>query len=96
MRQKQIMVAGGALRRIGLALLVAALMAAMLVIMAAPAFAVGGGKEPNRGTHGELDFGTHGDHNRGNPDIGVHDRGGHGEDDQGTHGEFDHGVGNNL
>ena len=43
MGQKQMTVAGSALRRIGLALLVAALMSAMLVVMTAPAFAVKGG-----------------------------------------------------
>ena len=47
------------MRRILLVLSVAALMAAMLVATAMPAFAdKGGGKEHNWGTHGEYDRGV--------------------------------------
>ena len=46
MGQKQITVAGSALRRIGLALLVAALMAVMMSVSALPAMAKNSGPQP--------------------------------------------------
>jgi hypothetical protein len=83
------------MRRILLVLSVAALMAAMLVATAMPAFAdKGGGKEHNWGTHGEYDNGTHGDYNWGT--HGEYDGGTHGERNWGTHGEYDRGVGNGV
>ena len=73
---------------------VAALMVALMMVMAAQAFAVGGGKEHNWGTHGEYDNGFHGERNNGF--HGNDNAGTHGEYNWGTHGEYDRGVGNGV
>ena len=57
------------MRRVFLVMTAVTVMAALMVVMAAPAFAVagdgkpiavGGGKEHNHGAHGEYDRGNHG------------------------------------
>ena len=90
------------MRRILMSVAVVTVMAALMVAIAAPAFAVGngkdygGGKEYNRGSDGsggigfkgDYDAGMHGWGNRGVPSDEHYDH------DRGTHGEGDYGVGN--
>ncbi len=91
------------MRRILMSVAVVTVMAALMVAIAAPAFAVGngkdygGGKEDNRGSDGSGGIGFKGD-----GDAGMHgvfgNRSVHYDrdpsDDRGTHGEWDWGVGN--
>ncbi len=86
------------MRRILMSVAVVTVMAALMVAIAAPAFAVGngkdygGGKEDNRGVDGsggigfkgDGDAGTHGEGNWGVPSNGGEDRGAHGEGDWGV------------
>ena len=91
------------MRRILMSVAVVTVMAALMVAIAAPAFAVGngkdygGGKEDNWGQDGSGGIGFKGDGdagmhgvwgNRGVPSDPLYDH------DRGTHGEWDWGVGN--
>ena len=80
------------MRRILVLLSVVALMAVMMVVTVAPAFANGGGKEHNWGNHGTGDNGWHGEGNWGH--WCGQDCGNHGTGDNGHHGGGNSGVGN--
>jgi hypothetical protein len=81
------------MRRILVLLSVVALMAVMMIVTVAPAFADGGyGKDLNYGHWCGQDCGWHGTGNYGT--HGAYDNGYHGVDDGGTHGAFNRGVGN--
>ena len=80
------------MKRILVLLSVVALMAVMMVVTVAPAFAAGFGKELNWGHWCGNDCGTHGAYDNGT--HGAYDNGWHGGGDSGTHGAYDWGVGN--
>src|SRR3712207_4102329 len=88
------------MRRILMSVAVVTVMAVLLVAIAAPAFAVGngkdygGGKEHNRGNHGEEEWGWRGTGDSGN--HGEEEWGWRGTGDSGMHGDGDWGVGDGV